>query len=251
MHVRLFCGNQQKLGIGLRLERLEVRVELVEAQVREIGRMSVAMKVHDHRRVDAHGFQHRLERRRPLGAVRHRLHGVGEVPMRAQRLVSGERGESIAVGVAKHMRQRRFRCAVGHEEEDAHALRASGRRVDPGVVLPVLVAQLPHADADAAAPGTMPQVREVRREVAREEVLMRRGKHRDAAAGGFRRQRPVADLHWLALCAEAGAVAPSSTCQTCRSTRSRTACCCPACDRPARPYRDRRRSSTRRRDHWS
>ena len=111
MHVRFFRGNQQKLRIGLRLERLEVRVELVEAQIREIGGMSVAVEVHDHRRVDAHGLQHRLERRRPLGAVRHRLHGVGEMPVRAQRLVSGECGESIAVRVAEHVRQRRFRCA--------------------------------------------------------------------------------------------------------------------------------------------
>ena len=128
------------------------------------------------------------------------------MPVRAQRLVSGERRESIAVRVAQHMRQRRLRCAVGHEEEHAHALRASGRRVDPGVVLPVLVAQLPYAEADAAAPRAMPQVREVRREVAREKVLMRRRKHGDAAAGGFRRQRPVADLHRLALGSEAGAV---------------------------------------------
>ena len=108
-------------------------------------------------RVDAHGLQHRLERRRPLGTVRHRLHGVGEMPVRAQRLVSGEGGEAIAIGVAEHVRQRRFRCAVGHEEEDAHALGASGRRIHPRVVLPVLVAQLPHADAHAAAPRSVPR----------------------------------------------------------------------------------------------
>ena len=130
------------------------------------------------------------------------------MPMRAQRLVSGERGESIAVGVAQHVRQRRFRRAVGHEKEHAHALRASGRRIHPRVVLPVLVAQLPHADADAAAPRAMPEVREVRREIARKEILMRRGKHRDAAAGGLRRQRAVADLHRLALGPEARAVRP-------------------------------------------
>ena len=251
MHVRFFCGNQQELRIGLRFERLEVRVELVEAEVSEIGRMPVAVEVHDHRRIDAHGLQHRLERRRPLGPVGHGLHGVGEMPMRAQRLVSGERGESIAIGVAKHVRQRRLGCAVGYEEEDAHALRASWGRVDPRVVLPVLVPQLPHADAHAAAPRAMPQVREVRREVARKEVLVWSGKHGDAAAGGFRRQRPVADFDRLALGLEARAVAPSSACPRCRSTRSRTACCCRVCDRPAPPCRGRRRSSTRRPDRWS
>ena len=75
----------------------------------------------------------------------------------------------------------------------------SGRRVDPWVVLPVLVAQLPNADADAPAPSAMPEVREVRGEVAREEILMRSRKHRHAAAGRLRRQRAVTDFHGLAL----------------------------------------------------
>ena len=71
--------------------------------------MPVAVKIHDHRRVDAHRLQHRLERRRPLWTVRHRLDGVGEMPVGAQRLVSGEGGESIAVGVAQHVRRARLR----------------------------------------------------------------------------------------------------------------------------------------------
>ena len=45
-----------------------------------------------------------------------------------------------------------FRCALGHQKEHAHALGAPGRRVHPRVVLPILVAQLPNADADAASP---------------------------------------------------------------------------------------------------
>ena len=122
MHVRLFGRDQQELRIGLRLERAEVRVELVEAQIGEIGGMPVAVEVHDHRRIDAHGLQHRLEWRRPLEPVGHGLHGVGEVPVRAHGLVSGERGKSIAIGVAQHVRERRFGRAVGDQEEHAHAL---------------------------------------------------------------------------------------------------------------------------------
>ena len=93
MHVGFLRGNQQKIRIGLGLERLEVGVQLVEAEIGEVGGMSVAVEVHDDRGVDAHGLQNRLEGRRPLGTVRHRLHGVGEMPVRAQRLVSGERGK--------------------------------------------------------------------------------------------------------------------------------------------------------------
>ena len=110
--VRFLGRNQQELRIGLGLQRAEVRVELVETQVGEIGGMPVAVEVHDHRRVDAHRLQHRLEWRRPLEAVGHRLHGVGEVPVRAQRFVAGKRRESIAIGVAQHMGERRFGSAV-------------------------------------------------------------------------------------------------------------------------------------------
>ena len=66
VHVRFLRRNQQKVRVRLRLQRPEVRVELVEPHVGEIGGMAVAMEVHDHRRVDAHRFQDRLERRRPL-----------------------------------------------------------------------------------------------------------------------------------------------------------------------------------------
>ncbi len=206
MNVRFLRGNQQKLRIGLGLERLEVGVQLVEAEIREVGGMSVAVEVHDHRRVDPHGFHDRLEWRRPFWAVRHRLHGVGEMPVRAQRLVSGERGEAIAIRVAQDVRQRCFRCALGDEKKHAHALGTSGRRIHPRVVLPILVAQLPHADADAASPRSVPEVREVRGKIARKEILVRRRKHGDAAAGGFRRERSVAHLDRLALCAESRAV---------------------------------------------
>src|SRR5688572_26000853 len=131
--------------------------------------MSVAVEIHDHRRIDAHRLQHRLEWRNPFGSVCHRLYGVRQVPMRAERSVAGERREAIAVGVSQHMRKRRVRCAVGYEKEHAHALSATGLRVRPWVVLTVFIPQLTNPETDAAAPRPMPQVPEVRREIARKE----------------------------------------------------------------------------------
>jgi len=49
----------------------------------------------------------------------------------------------------------------------------------------------------------MPDEAEVGGEVAREEILVRRREHRDAAAGRLHRQRAVARLHRHALCLQA------------------------------------------------
>jgi hypothetical protein len=81
-------------------------VQFFETDAGEIGRMAVAVEVHDDGGVDAHRLQHRLERRRPLESVGHRLDGVGKMPVRADRLVSIERAEAIAVRVAEHVRER-------------------------------------------------------------------------------------------------------------------------------------------------
>ena len=197
--VRFLRRNQEELGIRLRFQRAEIRVELVEPKIGEIGGMTVSVEVHDHRRIDAHGFQHGFEWRRPVEAVRHRLHGVGEMPMRAQRLVAGKCGKSIAIGVAQHVRQRRLGRPVRQEKEHAHALRPSRRGIHPWVVLPVFVPELTHADAHASAPSAMPDVREVRREIARKEILMRSREHRHAPPGRLCGKRTVPRFHRFAL----------------------------------------------------
>ncbi len=199
VHVGFLGRNQQEIRIRLRAQRGKVRVQLVETQIGEIVRVPVAVKVHDHRRVDAHRLQHRLERRRPVGAVGDRLNGVGEMPVRAERLVSVEGAKAIAVRVAKHVCKRRFRRGARQQKEHAHALRPSWRRVHPGVELPIFIPELADAQRHAPAERAMPDEAQIGREVAREEVCVRRGKHRHAAAGRLQRQRAIARLHGHAL----------------------------------------------------
>ena len=91
VHVGFLGRNQQELRIGLRPKRAEVRVEFLETHIREIARVTIAVEVHDHRGIDAHRFQHRLERRRPIESIRQRLNRVGKMPVRAQGLVAVER----------------------------------------------------------------------------------------------------------------------------------------------------------------
>jgi hypothetical protein len=109
MDVRLFRWNQQKIRIRLCPQGAEIGVQFVEPKIGEIVRMTIAVEVHDHRRVDAHRFQNRLERRHPLEPIGHRLNRVGEMPMRAQRLVSVERSKAIAVRKPEHVHQRGLR----------------------------------------------------------------------------------------------------------------------------------------------
>ena len=170
---------------------------------------------------------------RPVEPVGHRLNGVRQMPVRAERLVAVERSKAIRVGVAEHVRERRLRCAGGEQKEHAHALRPPRRRVHPGVELPVLVAQLPDAERHAPAPGAMPDVAQIRGEVAREEILMRRREHRHAAAGGLQRQRSVAHLHRHAFGLQPVRRDAAAARRRCRSRRPRCACCCPADDRTA------------------
>ena len=49
--------------------------------------------------------------------------------------------------------------------------------------------------AHAPAPGPMPDVPQIRGEVAGKEVLVRRREHRHASGGRFQRQRAIARLH--------------------------------------------------------
>jgi hypothetical protein len=199
MHVGFLGGNQQEVRIRLGPQRLEIRVQFVEPQIGEIVRMAIAVKVHDHRGVDAHRLQDRLEGRRPRESIRQRLLGVRQMPVRAERLVARERGKAIRVGEAKHVSEGRLRRGRREQEEHPQVLGLARRRVDPRVELPVLVAELSDAEGDAPSPRAMPDVAQVRREVARKEVFVWRREHRDAAAGGLHGQRPIPDLDGDAL----------------------------------------------------
>ena len=204
VHVGLLARDEQEVRVGLGAQGAEVGVELVEPQVGQVARVPVAVEVHDDRRVDPHRLQDRLERRRPVEPVLERLHGVGEVPVGAQGLVAVEGPEPVAVGEREDLVERRLGRAVGQQEEHRHPLRLARRGVHPRVEAPVGVADLPDAQRHPPPPRTVPQVPQVRREVAGEEVLVRRGKHRHAAAGGGRREGAVAHLHRLPLRIEAG-----------------------------------------------
>ena len=204
VHVGLLAGNEQEVRIGLGAQRAEVGVELVEPQVGQVARIPVAVEVHDDRRVDPHRLQDRLERRRPVEPVLERLHRVGEVPVGAQGLVAVEGPEPVAVGEREDLVESRLGRAVGQEEEHRHPLRLPRRGVHPRIEAPVGVADLPNAERHPPSPRAVPQVPQVRREVAGEEVLVRRGKDRHAAAGGGRGEGAVAHLDRLALGVEAG-----------------------------------------------
>ena len=64
--------------------------------------MPVAVEIHDHRHVHAHLFQHRLERRRPVVAMLHRLNRVCVMPVRREGLISIQRDEAVAMRVRQH-----------------------------------------------------------------------------------------------------------------------------------------------------
>ena len=166
VHVGLLAGDEQEVRLGLRAQGAEVGVELVEPQVGQIARVPVAVEVHDDRRVDPHRLQDRLERRRPVEAVLDRLHRVGEVPVGAQGLVAVEGPEPVAVGEREHLVERRPGLPVGQQEEHRHPLRLARRGVHPRVEAPVGVANLPDAERHPPPPRPVPEVPQVRREVA-------------------------------------------------------------------------------------
>ena len=88
MDIGLFGGNQQKLRIRLRAAGPEIGFKLLQAQIGQIARMPVTMKIHDDGGVDAHLFKHGLERRCPVEAFLDRLFGVRKVPVRGHDLKS-------------------------------------------------------------------------------------------------------------------------------------------------------------------
>ena len=150
------AGISRKSGSDCARSAAKVRVQLVETQIGEIVRVPVAVKVHDHRRVDAHRLQDRFERRRPVGALCDRLNGVGEMPVRAERFVSVKCAKAVAVRVAKHVCKRRFRRGARQQKEHGHALRPSWRRVHPGIELEIFIPELADAQRHAPAERAMP-----------------------------------------------------------------------------------------------
>ena len=207
--VSLFGGDQQEVLVGLRLARLEEACQLAQAQFGEIARMAITVEVHDDRGVDAHLTEHGLEGRSPVHSLLQRLHRIGEVEVRGQRLEPVQLRERVPVGVAQGFLQKRLRRCVADEQEQRHCLAAAGRCVGPRVELPVGVADVADAQRDLTAPRAVPVVRQVRGEVAGNEELVRRGKGGHAALARGRCHGAVAHLERHALGLQAiGCLAP-------------------------------------------
>src|SRR5437879_2077113 len=112
MDIGLFGGHEKKLRIRLSPAGPEVRVEFLRAHVGQVARMAVTVKIHDDGSIDAHIFEDRLERRRPVESFLEGLYGVGEMPMRGRDLVAIQWREAIAARVAQHFGKRTARLAV-------------------------------------------------------------------------------------------------------------------------------------------
>ena len=200
------------------------------------------MKIHDHGDVDSHVAQHGPEIRNPRRVLGHRLHRVGEMPVRREGLVTWQRGERVAMRVSLHGPKRVHGGACAQQEKHVEFLLRAGRRVEPWIVLPIVVRQLSYPDRDVAAPRAMPDVPEIRGEVARKEKPVRRGEYCHCARGRCGCDRPIPDSLRDPLWARRGN----------RSNRSRRVveryvwypCCRPAGGPSVSPFADRPRNRT-------
>ncbi len=199
-HIGFFRRNQQELRVRLLAAHAVIGGQLLEPQVGEVLRVTVAMEVGGDSGVDAHVFEDLRERRNPVLALVESLNRVAPMPVGRQRLVSRQRRKTVAVREAKDVFERRFRRPVGHHVEQTHALDRAGRGVDPGIVgSRAVVDGMPNAEPQLTAsassgPAVKPDVPHVGRVVARRDVGMRRGKHGQAACVQFGGDSPVTDV---------------------------------------------------------
>jgi hypothetical protein len=99
--VGFLAGDQEKLRTRLGAAGPVVGLQFAQAGLAGIGRMAVAMKIHDHRRVHSHSLKHRLERWDPAGAMFDRLYRVRVVPMRREPYIAVQGGEAVGMRVAE------------------------------------------------------------------------------------------------------------------------------------------------------
>ena len=133
----------------------------------------------------------------PLALFLERRHRGRHVPVAGKRVIAGQLGEAIAVGVAQGFSQCALGITVGEEIEDAEALVGAGRGVEPGDER--TAASLGLADAEAeplvepAMLAAVPDGLQVVGQVARKEELVRRRKTRHRARSGLRDQSTMPD----------------------------------------------------------
>ena len=98
-HIRFFAGYQKKILIRLCPASLVIFVQFAGPQFSHIGRVTVAVEIHNHGRVHADRLQSRFERRLPSRPVGNRLHGEGEVPVGRKGDVTIQVRETVVVRI--------------------------------------------------------------------------------------------------------------------------------------------------------
>ena len=150
-------GTGSRIGEPLALG--EHRLHLGQAQRTGVLRVAVAVKLGEVHDLHAHVFEHPDEvGNRPWPALAFSsIAAIGgrHVPVAGERVIAGQLGEAIAVGVSQGFLQGTLGVAVGEKIEDAQPLVGAGRGVEPGDER--AAAALGLADAEAEPRSSSPR----------------------------------------------------------------------------------------------